>query len=561
MKRTTITAAVAFALGATLLSSIAPVFQPLARAQAASPVYSDLWWNPTESGWGINLNHQNDIIFATWFTYGAGSANTWYVMSDLRRQADGSFTGSIFQTTGVPFNQINGANSTRSVNNVGNATLRFSAAAAGTFTYTVNGVTQTKNIVRQPLIQTPTTCTQQPATGTRASSQNYQDLWYIPAESGWGVNLTHQGDILFATWFTYNAAGNGQWLVASNVARQADGSYTGRLFRTTGTAFNLINGAPSLSTAPDVGSVTFRFSTGEAGVMSYTLDGVAGTKNIVRQVFGTTVNSCTNPASTVTTTPPPPPPPGPPVSGSCLNTYDFGTGNSYVYRSTSNVGGNQAVSEAIHTIKGPGTFQGKSVIVVEIRNLINGVPDTQGFTTLLYEERGSTIGVVGSQTFIASQGTTPTATTVYSPVDYAPKTFTVGQTFGGTYTAKTLGNTSGFVTEATTVYTYSSTASGVENVTVPAGTFNGTCKVENARVTTRTTFTITLPVPIPGLGGFDFTCNATGSGNYGAVGTAKSVGNTSQCTGSFATGVVASAFTGQSTQELVRATVNGRTYP
>jgi hypothetical protein len=556
MKRLTITAAVAFALGASLLSGITPVFQPQAYAQA-SPVYSDLWWNPSESGWGINLNHQNDIIFATWFTYGANNTNTWYVMSDLRRQADGSFTGIIYQTTGVPFNQINGAASTRSVNNVGNATLRFTSAAAGTFSYTVNGVSQSKNIVRQPLIQTPTTCIQQPATGTRAASQNYQDLWYIPSESGWGVNLTHQGDILFATWFTYNAAGNGQWLVASNVARQADGSYTGRLFRTTGVAFNLISGAQSSQSVTDVGSITFRFSTGEAGVMTYTLDGVAGTKNIVRQVFGSTVNSCTNPASTITTTPPP----GPPVSGSCLNTYDFGTGNSYVYRSTSNVGGNQAVSEAIHTIKGPGTFQGKSVIVVEIRNLINGVPDTQGYTTLLYEERGSTIGVVSSQTFITSQGTTPIATTTYSPVDYAPKVLTVGQSFGGTYTAKTIGSTSGFVTEATTVYTYSSSTSGTETVGVPAGTFNGTCKVDNSRVTTRTTFTIALPVPVPGLGGFDFTCNATGSGNYGAVGTVKSVGNTSQCTGTFATGLSATSFTGLSTTELVRATVNGRTFP
>jgi hypothetical protein len=556
MKRSTITTAVALALGASLLTSIAPVFQPQAYAQAASPVYTDLWWNPAESGWGINLNHQNDIIFATWFTYGANNANAWYVMSDLRRQADGSFTGSIFQTTGVPFNQINGASSTRSVNNVGNATLRFSSAGAGTFSYTVNGVSQSKNIVRQPLIQTPTTCTQQAASSSRATSQNYQDLWFIPAESGWGVNLTHQGDILFATWFTYNAAGNGQWLVASNVARQADGSYTGRLFRTTGVAFNLISGTQSTQSVSDVGSITFRFTNGEAGVMTYTLDGVAGTKNIVRQVFGSTVNSCTNPASTVTTNPPP----GPPVSGQCLNTYDFTTGNTYVYRS-SNTAPGSTTSDAIHTIKGPGTFQGRPVIVVEIRNLINGVPDTAGFTNLYYEERGSTIGVIGAQSFIGALGAGATSTTTYNPVDYAPKVLTVGQSFGGTYTASTVATTSGFSSTIATVYTYSSSITAAENVTVPAGTFNGTCRGTQDRITTRTTFSIALPVPVPGLGGYDFTCNATGTGNSGAIGGVRSTSNTTSCTGTFAQGVAANSFIGTSTQELIRATVNGRSFP
>ena len=31
---------------------------------------SDLWWTPTESGWGINISHQRDTIFATIFVYG-----------------------------------------------------------------------------------------------------------------------------------------------------------------------------------------------------------------------------------------------------------------------------------------------------------------------------------------------------------------------------------------------------------------------------------------------------------------------------------------------------------
>ena len=35
------------------------------------------------------------------------------------------------------------------------------------------------------------------------------------AESGWGVSLTHQGDIIFVAWFTYDFDGSALWLVAA----------------------------------------------------------------------------------------------------------------------------------------------------------------------------------------------------------------------------------------------------------------------------------------------------------------------------------------------------------
>ena len=41
---------------------------------------------------------------------------------------------------------------------------------------------------------------------------NYGGLWYnAPAESeaGWGINFAHQGDVIFATWFTYDAERQG----------------------------------------------------------------------------------------------------------------------------------------------------------------------------------------------------------------------------------------------------------------------------------------------------------------------------------------------------------------
>ncbi len=51
-----------------------------------------------------------------------------------------------------------------------------------------------------------------------ALATNYQDLWYaFPADSekGWGINFTHQGNTIFATWFTFAVDGQPLWLVAA----------------------------------------------------------------------------------------------------------------------------------------------------------------------------------------------------------------------------------------------------------------------------------------------------------------------------------------------------------
>ena len=64
----------------------------------------------------------------------------------------------------------------------------------------------------------------------------YQGLWWnAPAgsESGWGISFAHQEDMIFATWFTYNAAGMPWWLVMT-ASKIASNVYSGRSSRHTG---------------------------------------------------------------------------------------------------------------------------------------------------------------------------------------------------------------------------------------------------------------------------------------------------------------------------------------
>lgn len=259
---------------------------------SASANYTALWWNSSESGWGINVNQQGDIAFATLFTYDSSGAPLWLVMSGGMRQGTAdTFSGPLYRTTGpafnsIPFTPIGPGNLTQ----VGTMTLAFSGSNAGTLTYTVNGVSVTKAIEKQIYGARAATCT--PTTGSRSGATNYQDLWWNESESGWGINITHQGDILFGTLFTYGSNGQGLWLVMSAGARQPDGSYMGDLYRTGGPAFNAQPWSPISVTR--VGSMRLRFSNGENATLEYSVDGASVTKSITRQVFSSPLPLCSS---------------------------------------------------------------------------------------------------------------------------------------------------------------------------------------------------------------------------------------------------------------------------
>ena len=267
----------------------------VAEASAAVDAtnHTALWWNAAESGWGLNLNQQGDTIFGTLFTYDAAGAPMWLVMSAGSRQPDGStFSGTLYRTTGPAFNAspfppLTAAN----VTNVGTMSIAFAGAQAATLSYNVNGISVTKAIEPQVYGTRQANCAT--TAGSRSALVNYQDLWWNSLESGWGVNVTHQDNTLFATLFTYDSAGKGMWLVMSAGARQSDGSFLGDLYRTTGSAFNAQPFAPLTgANVTKVGTMQFRFSDGEHGTLAYSFNGIAQEKAITRQVFSSPLPSC-----------------------------------------------------------------------------------------------------------------------------------------------------------------------------------------------------------------------------------------------------------------------------
>jgi hypothetical protein len=72
---------------------------------ATAGQFSDLWWNPQESGWGVNVVQQLEIAFVTLFVYGPDGRPTWYVAPDARVVAYGAgglplFSGTLYRTRG-----------------------------------------------------------------------------------------------------------------------------------------------------------------------------------------------------------------------------------------------------------------------------------------------------------------------------------------------------------------------------------------------------------------------------------------------------------------------------
>jgi len=93
--------------------------------------YSGIWWNPDESGWGLNLiQHGSGVIFATWFVYGADGKPVWYVVPDGTWSSVRDYIGPVYRTTGpVPGSSFDP--SKVSVTRVGTAHLYFNWNGTG----------------------------------------------------------------------------------------------------------------------------------------------------------------------------------------------------------------------------------------------------------------------------------------------------------------------------------------------------------------------------------------------------------------------------------------------
>lgn len=263
---------------------------PIDNAATAAR-YDGLWWRASEAGWGLGLSQQGGTLFAAWFTYDVDGKGLWLVMPGGTAISPRAFSGPLYRTSGPAFSARPFDPAAVRATAVGSATLEFTDADNGSFTYTVNGVTQSKPVTRQVFGTLPT-CATAPFPGTTA---NYQGLWWnapSASESGWGLYLSHQSDTVFGAWFTYDIDGRAQWLVMPSGTRATGATYRGTLYRATGPAFDAAAWNSAQVNSSAVGLVELAFTNADNAEFRYLLDGVSQVKTITRHVFGSPITVC-----------------------------------------------------------------------------------------------------------------------------------------------------------------------------------------------------------------------------------------------------------------------------
>jgi hypothetical protein len=254
----------------------------------APPNFGGLWWNApagSEPGWGLAFAHQDDTLFAAWFTYDLDGSPLWMVVA-AHRTAANVYSGTLYRATGPAFSALPFDPAQVIKTPVGTATFTFTDDDDATFAYTVGNVAQTKTITREIFGVPVPTCTWG-AQPDLALASRFQDLWWAaPAdtESGWGINLTHQGDIIFGTWFTYAVDGKPLWLVVA-AAKTAANTYSGKLFTARGPPFDSIRFDSAKVIPAEVGTASFTFTDGNHATFAYTVNGVAQAREITREIF------------------------------------------------------------------------------------------------------------------------------------------------------------------------------------------------------------------------------------------------------------------------------------
>jgi Subtilase family len=258
-------------------AAVTATFNAVAAASTAN--YSDIWWNPNESGWGLTISDHDAQIFAVWYTYRSDGKPIWYVLTGFSA-ANGRtlFNGEIWVTTGPQYASVPFNTSQVTATKVGSATLDFApsglAPGVATFNYQLNGINQTKQIQRQPF-----------GTASPLWGSDYTDIWWNAAESGWGLTLAQHGGNIFGVLYTYDTNSQPLWVVMPGVGVQGLSRYAGTLYTTTGPAFSSAVFDPNQVRSTAVGNATLSMSS-DSGDFSYTINGATILKSIVRQPFG-----------------------------------------------------------------------------------------------------------------------------------------------------------------------------------------------------------------------------------------------------------------------------------
>ncbi len=177
-----------FAGLAAILVSL-PLFA--ATVGERSPFAQGHWWDPARSGNGFEIFNAAGQVAVVWFTFDESSRPVWYTA-----QGDAAGLGS----QSWPLLQHRWADGRKAgYSVVGSLRLDVNNPESMKVTYDVAGHGGSWNI--EPFRVSGVT-----------NEVDHSGSWYDRSNSGWGLAMTEQGDVLGGAHFTYDPAGNPTWV-------------------------------------------------------------------------------------------------------------------------------------------------------------------------------------------------------------------------------------------------------------------------------------------------------------------------------------------------------------
>jgi hypothetical protein len=122
-----------------------------------------------------------------------------------------------------------------------------------------------------------------PASATNFSTDN-SDLWWNPAENGWGMQMVQRADIIFVTLYVYSTSSTPVWYAAVLTATGAT-QWNGDLMRTSGPWYGAKPFNPMAVSVAKVGAMTYIPTSLRDGVLTYSIDGISVTTHIERMTL------------------------------------------------------------------------------------------------------------------------------------------------------------------------------------------------------------------------------------------------------------------------------------
>jgi len=168
------------------------------RVQAVE--YTDVYYNPNESGWGVFLVQSDTTQFLAFFIYGPDGKPTWYV-AIITNDGTGNYTGSLFATTGTYFAAPWQGDV---VSAAGTVSFKPTDAYHATLTYTVNGIgTVVKAVQRQTLTPYAMGGNYSGSMAGSVSGCNDPAQNEIPFRGRYVLDVTQTGDASASLTFTF----------------------------------------------------------------------------------------------------------------------------------------------------------------------------------------------------------------------------------------------------------------------------------------------------------------------------------------------------------------------